>query len=463
MATQYHYDGQIRRFLTQFIRMMSNFQVEFGKDNHQQSILQRVPVYYGDASRQASMILRNNSENTLNAVPAMAVYINGISYDQSRMQEPNFVSKMQIRQKSYDPVTGDYGTTQDTAYTVERMMPVPYKLSLKLDIWTSNTEQKLQLFEQIGVLFNPSMEIQSTDNYIDWTSLSVVNRTDLTWTSRSIPVGGEEPIDVMTMTFEIPIWISAPAKVKQLGVVQKIIASVFDANGQINEDSLLESNLMARRMLTPLGYGVLYVGNTLTLVKANELPNADGSGKIGTPDTWHELIEISGQLKDGTSQIRLELEQIFDETLGTTQQIEIIGTVAYHPSDPTVLLFTVDTDTLPTNTIGAVNAIINPKTITVGNSILTPASGTRYLILEDIGVGTEWNILDGDNNPVIAYANDIIEYNGTNWIISFDSTTTNTLEYMTNLTTHIQYKWQGGAWTKSVEGVYREGEWSLIL
>ena len=25
------------------------------------------------------------------------------------------------------------------------------------------------------MLFNPSLEIQTTDNYIDWTSLSVVN------------------------------------------------------------------------------------------------------------------------------------------------------------------------------------------------------------------------------------------------------------------------------------------------
>lgn len=454
MATQFHYDGQIRRFLSQFMRMMSNFQVEFGKDRNGNAVLQRVPVYYGDASRQASMILRNNSESTLNAVPAMAVYINGVQYDQSRMQEPFFVSKMNLRQRSYDPMTGEYGTAQDMAVTVERLMPVPYKLTLKLDVWTSNTEQKLQLFEQMGVLFNPSMEIQSTDNYIDWTSLSVVTRTDTVWTSRSVPTGSEEPIDIMTMTFEIPIWISAPAKVKHLGVVQKIIASVFDANGQINEDSIMESNLMARRSLTPLGYGVLYVGNTLKLVKKNELPNATGTGKIGTPDTWKNLIEMYGPLRDGTSQIRLELEQIYDETAGTTQRTEVIGTIAYHPSDDTILLFTVDTDTFPSNTLLPINAIIDPVTAAGNNSILSPAAGTRYLILNDIVNG--WG-------GMIAHANDIIEYDGTNWSISFDSTASSMLEYVTNLTTNIQYKWENGSWTKSVEGVYREGEWTIIL
>ena len=77
----FSYDGQIRRFVIQFVRMLSNFQVEFGKDSSGDRTLQTVPVYYGDISRQAAMILRGNSENTLNAVPAMATYISALSYD----------------------------------------------------------------------------------------------------------------------------------------------------------------------------------------------------------------------------------------------------------------------------------------------------------------------------------------------------------------------------------------------
>jgi hypothetical protein len=458
MAQQFFYDGQIRRFVTQFIRMMSNFQVEFGKDRNGVTALQRVPVVYGDVSRQAAMILRNNSENSLNAVPAMAVYINGLTYDQARMQEPFFVSKLNLRQKSYDPMTGEYGTTQDSAYTVERMMPVPYKLTLKLDIWTSNTEQKLQLIEQIGVLFNPSMEIQSTDNYIDWTSLTVVNRTDMTWSSRSVPTGGEEPIDISTMTFEIPIWISGPAKVKQLGVVQKIITSVFDANGNLDENAMAESNLLARRMLTPMNYGVLFTGNTLKLLKKSEMSNADGSDKIGTTDMWHPLIGLYGSLKEVTSQVRLQLATAYDEIDGVTETTELVGTIAFHPTDDSLLLFTVDTDTAPANTLSPVDAIIDPHSVNVdSNNLLSPATGTRYLIIGEIGAGTQvWGNFS-------AHANDIIEYNGSNWTISLDSTTHTQLEYVTNLNTGIQYKWLGGNWTKSIDGVYHEGEWSIIL
>ena len=144
MSQQFFYDNQIRRFLTQFIRLVSGFQVEFGQEADGSRPLQQVPVLYGDPSRQAAQILKNNSENMLNSVPAMAVYISSLDYDRERVQDPTFVGTMNIRQRAYDPVTGNYLSTPGDAYTVERLMPVPYKLGLKLDIWTSNTEQKLQ-------------------------------------------------------------------------------------------------------------------------------------------------------------------------------------------------------------------------------------------------------------------------------------------------------------------------------
>ena len=96
---QYFYDAQIERFLAQFIRMVSGFQVEFGQDRQGNTTLQRVPAYYADGSRQVAQILTNASENATPTVPAMTVYINNITYDRDRVQEPNFVGKMSIRQR----------------------------------------------------------------------------------------------------------------------------------------------------------------------------------------------------------------------------------------------------------------------------------------------------------------------------------------------------------------------------
>ena len=452
MAQQFFYDAQIRRFLIQFIRIVSNFDVEFGKNRDGTRTLQRVPVYYGDPSRQAATILRQNSENIMNAVPAMSAYISGFTYDQTRMQEPSFVSKMQLRERQYDAETGLYTNQQGDSYTIERLMPVPYNLEVKLDIWTSNTEQKMQLIEQLAVLFNPSFEIQSTDNYIDWASLSYVQLTSVLWTSRVIPAGTEEPIDVATLTFTMPIWISAPAKVKRLGVIQKFIGSIYDEQGAFNEDTIL-SNLISRRYVTPLDYGIFYSGNQMKLLKYQEVVDEnDNIINVQPPVTWKSVIEIYGTLITGTTEIRLSLPT------GT----ELIGTIAYHPTDPYILLFDPFEDTLPSNTLLPVNAIINPQNVKVDSSLLNPSSNTRYLITDNIGAT---NNIEGSIvwNNLVANSNDIIQYNGSNWQVVFDSKNSNSTEYLVNTLTGIQYRWTGVDWVKSVEGVYRGGEWSIVI
>jgi len=602
MALQsFFYDQQIRRYIIQFIRMVSNFQVEFGNNREGNKTLQRVPVIYGDSSRQAATIIKQNSENIMNAVPAMAVYIGGMQYDRERLQSPTFVGKLNVRERYYDPETGDYTTTEGDVLTVERLMPVPYRLTLKLDIWTSNTEQKLQLLEQICTLFNPALEIQSTDNYVDWTSITYVLLTDVSWSSRAVPVGTDTPIDVATLTFELPIFISAPALVKKMGVVQKIIASIFDSRGDLDAAIYNEDQLISRQYLTPLQYGVILLDNSVKLVKYNEpvvdefgiqiikeirenvtananivLNNSDGvepgmlisgmtfangagtingnvgsntingtgtafvndldqnsivyystialgtvanvvsntqvtlagnlqynfanvpyaysnsikSGdpyvisvdgdtvlasniitantgasilfssvthKIGPWEPWRDLVNLYGNLVNGSSQIRFELED------GN----EVTGTVAYNPVDDTSLLWTPDVDTIPANTLSPINAIIDPQTSRPNLNTQVVSAGTRYLLINDYivqaGEQPVFNWVGFDNTPITAYANDIIEFNGTHWAVVFDAQNVKIINYVTNLTTGIQYKWNGNVWSKSYEGYYRAGRWQLII
>ena len=53
---QYFYDGQIRRYITQMVRLMSNFSVSDSNDN-----LTQIPVMYGDLTRQVANIIKDNS------------------------------------------------------------------------------------------------------------------------------------------------------------------------------------------------------------------------------------------------------------------------------------------------------------------------------------------------------------------------------------------------------------------
>lgn len=459
MQQQFFYDGQIRRFLTQFIRAVSGFQVEFnGRDGGK--TLQRVPVIYGDSSRTVAQIINNNSPSTTPTVPCMAAYVAELKYDRTRVQDPTFVDSMRIRERVYDPMTGEYGTQQGNTFTVERTMPVPYMLGLKLDIWTSNTEQKLQLIEQISSLFNPALEIQSTDNYIDWTSLTAIFLTDTNWSSRTIPTGSENPIDVATLTFELPIWLSPPAKVKKLGVVQKIIASIYDAGGELSSAIYDENMLLSKQYLTPLEYGIILLNNQVTLVKYNEpVKNTiDKDVRIsGDHHAWRSFVNVYGALQNGISQVRIEL----------ANGGELIGTVAYHPTDETVLLFSPLEDTKPTNTLPPVNAIIDPDKSRPGFDLPAPVRGTRYLILTDYapagGVQPEFNWEGVNDQPLVAYANDIIEFNGVYWEVVFSGSQSTDNDYVTNLTTTVQYRWNGSLWVKSFEGFYKGGQWSLVL
>jgi hypothetical protein len=458
---QYFYDEQVRRFLLQFTRIFSNFQIEYGRANSDQATLVRVPVRYGDWTRLAQTVNQDNSASSLPSTPLMTFYISGMDYDRPRMQEPYFIDRTAVRQRYYDADTDSYETSQGNAFTIERLMPVPYNMSLTLDIWTSNTNQKFQIFEQIATLFNPSLEIQSTDSFIDWTSLSVVNLDQTTWTSRTIPSGTENPIDIMTMKFSLPIWISSPAMVKKLGVIEKIIASVYDAKGDA-VDAITNSDLLlgTRQKFTPFNYQVLLVGNKLQALKYSAVvdePNASPAVPDSPPSNefWPAIMNMYGAFRSGITQIRLDNQWGLDT--------QIIGTVSYDPTDQRFLLIDFDSDTLPQNTLPPVNAVIDPLLSGPGTGLPVAAAGQRYLILNDIGdpdnqfPATAWGSL-------VAKANDIIEYDGTMWEVTFGSTTnvTNT-QYTTNLTTGLQYLWTGTSWVKSYEGLYPAGEWSIVL
>jgi len=460
---QFFYDEQIRRFLLQFARIFSNFQVEYGRNEEgTDHTLIRVPVKYGDWSRQAQTVLQNNSSSTMPSTPMMTFYITALDYDRPRIQEPNFISTIAVRQRTYDSDTDTYETTQGNAFTIDRLMPVPYKMTVNLDIWTSNTNQKMQLLEQILVLFNPALEIQSTDNYIDWTSLTTCDLQSVKWSSRTVPVGTTDPIDIATLTFTLPIWISSPAKVKKLGVVERIVANIFDAQGDAN-NAILDNDLLlgTRQVFTPYGYQVLLIGNKLQALRQEQVVDQPNSS-LTPPDSpnsnllWHSIVGLYGTLRPGISQIRLEQED----------GLEVVGTVAYDPTDDRFLLFTVDEDTVPANTLAPVDAVIDPLRSGPGAGLPAATLGQRYLLTEATGSwdgnAQAWQGTNGE--PLVAQANDIIEYNGTRWQISFDSTSSpDNIQYVTNITTSIQYEWSGTSWIKSYQGLYAGGTWSLVL
>jgi hypothetical protein len=455
---QFFYDNQIRRFLIQFAKIFSNWYVTKGKDPNGNEILVRVPIMYGDQSRQASTIIANNSASNLPSAPMITYYISGLEYDQRRTQDPTFIDKINVRQRTFNSETGQYETTQGQAFTVERLMPVPYTLRVTVDFWTTNYQQKLELIEQLGTLFNPSMEIQSTDNFIDWTSLSVVYQDGLTFSSRTIPQGTANPIDVMSWKFYMPIWLSTAAKIKKMGVIQKIIASIYQGKAleDMQNDDLL---LGTRQKITPYGYKVLLMGNRLQLLPADNAPftsNID-LNYPNPPNTslyWSSLLNVYGTIRPGISQIWLQ---------NPYMNTDIVGTFALDPTDDRLLIYNIDAATLPQNTLNPVDSVVNPLVAGPNAGLPGPINGVRYLLVESIGSPGSPTIAWGN---LIANANDIVEYDSTSgdWFVSFDSQACTTVEYVTNLTSGIQYRYTpNGVWMKSYEGWYDQGDYSIVI
>ena len=461
------YEGQVRKFLTQFIRILSNFSVETGKTKDGTIGLRPVPVVYGDPTRQVANIIRNNSENALNYAPKIACYVRELNYDRDRMQNPYHIEKQHLRERDVDS-DGNYTNQLGAGYTVEKVMPSPFRLEVTADIFSSNTDQKLQILEQILYLFNPDFEIQKTDNYIDWTSLSYVELGNITFSSRTIPVGADSEIDVATLQFSMPIWLSPPVKVKKLGVVQKIIMSIYDDDGGIAK-GLIDGELASRSYITPNNFGLLVTGNQLRLLGttginvksggdgfhtgANDPGLADPFETFGPPINWKTLLDQYGKVTNGTSQIRLQ----------QPNGIEVIGTIATTTLDDTILLYTIDSDTIPQNSVAPVGPnvkkIINPATFNPG----TPASGDRYLIVNDIGDSTA-SFQSSVWGNIVASVGDIIEYDGAKWVKKFDAShPDSTQHYVTNLNTGIQYRFNGTEWVKSYEGIYTAGNWTIVL
>jgi hypothetical protein len=486
----FFYDGQIRRYVTQFMRVFIGFQYKINGE------LRHVPVSYGDISRQVANIIKENSENKLPTVPKIACYISGLEMDTSRMSDATFVSKVNVRERRYtDTESGrEYQNVQGAGYTVERLMPTPFKLSMKADIWTASTEQKLQLLEQVLVLFNPSLEIQTTDNYIDWTSLSVLDLRSINFSSRTIPAGAESEIDICTMEFEIPIWLTPPAKVKKLGIVQTIVSNIFKETGDVVDlESIIYNKEESKTQVTTNNYKIfMFKSNNgqpydydVTILDRNEAVAALGLTDQGRPATsldWNAVLEIQGGYRPGR-------QIYFKQPTG----YDMVGTYAINPTDSTVLVVTFDQDTIPSNDVLTseydpdgktfIDAIIDPYKF---NPLTRPGGrdpGVRYLMLDDVNPSDSrggltprnldndldpdfydgpdaWKNLNG-SDPRIK-ANSIIEWNGSEWVTIFDPDTSPVPFYIRNIKTGIQYRWDGTQWLKSFEGEYSPGYWGFI-
>jgi hypothetical protein len=461
----YFYDAQLRRYLLQFMRIFSGFQVAEGVRNGT-THYNKVPVRYADMQRMVAHILTKGSENMVNSTPFLACNVTSLLVARDRTQDPMLVSKVQVAERQFDTGSASYGSEKfpGNLYTTDRYMPVPYNLTMNVDVWSGNTDQKLQLLEQILILFNPSIQLQQGDNPLDWTSLYEVELTDIQWSNRSVPAGVDETIDVATLTFILPIWLSPPAKVKRQKIINTIITNIYDTGSigdlEYNPDMYdffrtLDTDFELHT-ISPNNYEVELVGTEAKLYK-------DGGSAEAN---WNDLLEVLSPQGSGTANANISIDNIPLTTASTLQlnisnnvdndNTLITGLVSRNSLDPSKLIFTLDADTLPSTTLTDVTRIVDASKNYPGDgTLIAAATGQRYLLTSEVQ-GNQWGIT--------ANTNDIIEYNGTGWVVSFNASTSinqESVHYVKNLYTNKQYKWENVQWTSTYEGKYNPGFWRL--
>jgi hypothetical protein len=173
-------------------------------------------------------------------------------------------------------------------------------------------------------------------------------------------------------------------------------------------------------------------------------------GNIDRNITWEEIFNEYGKFNSGASRLRLKYHGNI-----TDVSSDIVGTM-FATTDPTLLKLEIDTDTLPENTLSSVDRVIDPSIAKPGfNGIPNPYLGQRYLCIDSATSDSAWNIN--------IYANDIIEYNGSEWIIVFNASMIEAEEFVTNSGSLQQFKFVDGEWIDTYQGIYDAGFWKLEL
>ena len=240
----FFYDAQFKRLIVQVLAAFAGYQVRTGVQRAGKHHMMDVPIIYGGMDRAVGYILQGGSENTVAYLPIMSLIDTGYTQKADWRQQPQHIEKLQFIERARDPdgklIVGQPGKKT----TVERYMPVPYEVSFELAIWTSNKDQAFQLIEQIGVVFNPELDIALSNGMADWGFLSTLNFDgDIRVESVQADGTNSDSFTVHSMSFKTVMWLSAPVKVLETKNIHEIHVPILDL-GTYDGETVMADTLL---------------------------------------------------------------------------------------------------------------------------------------------------------------------------------------------------------------------------
>ena len=201
----YYYDEQLRNYMVQFAALYAGIQVMTGWNEDDEPALIHVPIKNAAMDRVVGAIKGENTQNKPLRLPIMSFQLTGIDMAPERRKGIG-----QEKRNTYMPTGGVF---PDDLKVVHQRQPVPYTAQFELGIWASNQYQHQQIVEQILTLFDPLVQIQTTDEVFDTTRLTTVELVDVRF-DENIPQGTDRRLIQTRMGFLVPIYLSTAIDVR---------------------------------------------------------------------------------------------------------------------------------------------------------------------------------------------------------------------------------------------------------
>lgn len=221
MINSYYHNEQFKRLITQFSSIFAGLQVLTGVREDGQKHALEVPVRYGSIDRVVAAVSNGFTQNKMMTLPVMSTYLLEVDLAPERRKGVGLTERKTIMP------TG--GVFPNDLKVMERFMPIPYNLTFELAIYASNMDQMFQILEQLLIIFDPTLQIQTNDSPYDWSRNVNVELLSIQQ-EENYPIGTEKRMIVWTLNFKMEAWISPPMEIKE-NLVKKIIMRFGDLDG----------------------------------------------------------------------------------------------------------------------------------------------------------------------------------------------------------------------------------------
>ncbi len=224
----YYYDEQFRSYIVQFAAVFAGIKVMVGWNENREPTLISVPIKNASVDRVVGHIKGDNTQNKPLRLPLMSFSLSGI--DQAADRRKGIGA---IKRNTYMPTGGVF---PDDLTVIYQRQPVPYIAQFELAIWASNQDQHMQIIEQIMTLFDPLVQIQTTDEIFDTTRLTTIELVDVRL-EENLPQGTDRRMIQTKMGFLVPVYLSTPIDVRKnyikdiylrIGAIGADVSNSFD-------------------------------------------------------------------------------------------------------------------------------------------------------------------------------------------------------------------------------------------